>query len=82
MFADTLFDRRNTDKQPDIEFTLFERTDRRSLDATWKTRVLLPSHERMLPNNITVHGVSPQFNLKPLCLHKFNQTVLYYRFKL
>ena len=36
MFAYALFDRINTDIQPDIEHTLFEQTDERSLDATSK----------------------------------------------
>ena len=35
MFAYALFDRINMDKQPDIEHTLFDQTDERSLDATW-----------------------------------------------
>ena len=32
-------------------------------NATWMTRVLLPSHERMLPNNNYNHGVLPKFYL-------------------
>ena len=41
MFSYVLFDRINTDKQPDIEHTMFDRTDEKSLDYNLKMQVLL-----------------------------------------
>ena len=68
----TLFGRlrTNTDIYLNIRYTLFERTNERSLDAILKMRVLLPSHVHMLANNITMHGVSKKFDLSS---HMFAQ---------
>jgi len=71
MFANALFDRINTDIQPDIEHTLFEQTDERSLDATSKICGYFYLLMNSLANNIIVqHGVLPEFDLS---CHMFAQ---------
>ena len=77
-----LFDRLNMDKYPNIEHTLSDQTDERSLGATWKMWVLLPSHERMLANNISM-VFRQNSTFSAISLHKLNQIVyvLYYRLR-
>jgi len=54
MFGYTLSDQITMGQIANIEHTLFDRTDERSLAATWKMRLIQPSHKRMLANDITV----------------------------